>query len=92
MNIFTIIGDGMRRRKIRTILAVLGIAIAAAALYSLLSLKDGYESGMRKEIASMGAQIFAVATSTMHCPMFSEPIAISASLIPLSASKREKWR
>lgn len=71
MNIFTIIFDGLRRRKIRTALAVAGIAIAAASLFSLMTLKQGYESGMRAEIESMGAQIIAVAKG---CPY--EAIAV----------------
>ena len=65
MNILTIIIDGLRRRKIRSVLAITGIAIAAASLYSLVALKEGYESGMRSEIESMGAQIIAVAKG---CP------------------------
>ncbi|RJX26855.1 MAG: ABC transporter permease [Dethiobacter sp.] len=71
MNLFTIIWDGLRRRKIRSVLSILGIAIAATALFNLLALKQGYESGMQKELENMGAQVVAVAKG---CPY--EAIAV----------------
>ncbi|MGE5507165.1 MAG: ABC transporter permease [Chitinophagales bacterium] len=71
MNLFTIVWDGLRRRRIRTALAVAGIAIAATALFSLVSLKRGYEAGMRAELDNMGAQVVAVAKG---CPY--EAIAV----------------
>lgn len=79
MNIFTIIWDGLRRRKIRSALAVLGIAIAAASLYSLVSLKEGYESGIRSEIESMGAQIIAVAKG---CPYEAVAVIMIGGQVP----------
>lgn len=71
MNLFTIVWDGIRRRKIRSALSILGITIAATALFSLISLKQGYEQGMRSELENMGAQIVAVAKG---CPY--EAIAV----------------
>jgi putative ABC transport system permease protein len=71
LNLFTIVWDGLRRRKIRTILSIAGIAIASTALFSLVSLKQGYESGMRAELDNMGAQVVAVAKG---CPY--EAIAV----------------
>ncbi len=79
MNIFTIIWDGLRRRKIRSILAIAGIAIAAASLYSLVALKEGYESGMRSEIESMGAQIIAVAKG---CPYEAVAVIMIGGQVP----------
>lgn len=71
MNLYTIIQDGIMRRRIRTALSILGITVAATALFSLVSLKQGYESGMRAELDNMGAQIVAVAKG---CPY--EAIAV----------------
>lgn len=71
MNLFTIVWDGIRRRKVRSALSILGITIAATALFSLISLKQGYESGMRAELQNMGAQVVAVAKG---CPY--EAIAV----------------
>jgi len=79
MNIFTIIIDGLRRRKIRTALAVAGIAIAAASLFSLMTLKQGYESGMRSEIENMGAQIIAVAKG---CPYEAVAVIMIGGQVP----------
>src|SRR4030042_1770984 len=79
MNIFTIIFDGLRRRKIRSALAIIGIAIAAASLYSLVALKEGYESGMRSEIESMGAQIIAVAKG---CPYEAVAVIMIGGQVP----------
>ena len=61
MRLRTIIWDGLRRRKIRTILSILGIAIASTALFSLISLKQGYVSEMRAELDTLGMQTVAVA-------------------------------
>jgi len=79
MNLLTIIFAGLRRRKIRSGLAILGIAIAAAALYSLITLKQGYESGMRSEIESMGAQIIAVAKG---CPYEAVAVIMIGGQVP----------
>lgn len=79
MNLFTIIWDGLRRRKIRTALAILGISIAAASLYSLIALKHGYESGMRSEIENMGAQIIAVAKG---CPYEALAVVMIGGQVP----------
>jgi putative ABC transport system permease protein len=79
MRLRTIIWDGLRRRKIRTILSILGIAIASTALFSLISLKRGYESGMRAELDNMGAQIVAVAKG---CPYEAIAIIMIGGQIP----------
>jgi putative ABC transport system permease protein len=71
MNLATIVWDGLRRRKIRTALSVLGIAIATTALFTMVSLREGYEAGMRAELENMGAQVVAVAKG---CPY--EAIAV----------------
>jgi putative ABC transport system permease protein len=71
MNLVSIVWDGLRRRKIRTTLSVLGIAIATTALFTLVSLREGYEAGMRAELENMGAQVVAVAKG---CPY--EAIAV----------------
>mgnify|MGYP000094313296 CR=1 FL=1 len=71
MNLFTIVLNGIQRRKIRSALSVLGITVASLALFSLIALKEGYEESMRSELENMGAQIIAVAKG---CPY--EAIAI----------------
>lgn len=79
MNLFTIVWDGIRRRKIRSALSILGITIAAAALFSLIALKQGYEQGMRSELENMGAQIVAVAKG---CPYEAIAVIMTGGQVP----------
>ncbi|MCR4403120.1 MAG: ABC transporter permease [Firmicutes bacterium] len=79
MSLFTIVWDGIRRRKIRSALSILGIAIASTALFSLLALKLGYERGMRAELEGMGAQIVAVAKG---CPYEAIAVIMTGGQVP----------
>lgn len=79
MNLRTIVWDGLRRRKIRSLLSIAGITIASTALFSLVSLKQGYESGMRAELDNMGAQVVAVAKG---CPYEAIAVIMVGGQIP----------
>jgi putative ABC transport system permease protein len=79
MNLASIVWDGLRRRKIRTTLSVLGIAIATTALFTLVSLREGYETGMRAELESMGAQVVAVAKG---CPYEALAVLMIGGQVP----------
>jgi len=63
MNFLTLATKNLQRRKARTFLTVLGVAIAIAVLFSLLSLNFGYENertrefGMMKAIGASGGDI-----------------------------------
>ncbi len=48
------------RRRSRTLLTLLGIAIAIAVLYSLQEFQRGYESGLQSEMDQLGAHIMVV--------------------------------
>ncbi|UNC91385.1 ABC transporter permease [Candidatus Contubernalis alkaliaceticus] len=85
MNIMVIVWDGIQRRKIRSALSILGIAIAAAALFSMLSLRENYELGMRSELDFMGSQVVAVAKG---CPY--EAVAVIMSGSQVSATLPEE--
>jgi putative ABC transport system permease protein len=50
----------MIRRPTRTALAVLGVAIAVAVLFSLIQFQNNYEQGLRAEVADLGAHIMVV--------------------------------
>ena len=50
----------MIRRPTRTGLAMLGVAIAVAVLFSLLQFQRGYEKGLRSEVETLGAHIMIV--------------------------------
>jgi putative ABC transport system permease protein len=53
------------RKKIRTLLAVGGVAIAVAVLVSLLAFDAGYQDGLRTDIDRMGYQVLVTAKG---CP------------------------
>ncbi|MDD3927386.1 MAG: ABC transporter permease, partial [bacterium] len=48
------------RRKVRTLLTLLGIGVAIAVLYSLLEFQRGYEKGLQAEMNQLGAHIMVV--------------------------------
>jgi putative ABC transport system permease protein len=50
----------MIRRPTRTGLALLGVAIAVAVLFSLIQFQRGYEQGLRNELGDLGAHIMVV--------------------------------
>ncbi len=79
MSLFTLVLDGMRRRKIRSILSILGIAIAATALFTLISLKEGYEAAISSELDNMGAHIVAVAKG---CPYEAVALIMAGGQLP----------
>jgi len=48
------------RRPTRSVLTILGVAIAIAVLYSLLQFQANYEKGLKKELGALGAHIMIV--------------------------------
>jgi putative ABC transport system permease protein len=88
MNFFTLAAKNLIRRRSRTILTVLGVAIAISVLFSLLALNSGYEKELNKEVNSMGVHILAVPKG---CPYEAASLIIHGGVIPkyLSASDLE---
>lgn len=68
-----------RRRPLRTGITVAGVAIAVAAMFSLLSFHDGYRDGMRTEINRLGAHILVVPKG---CPYDAASIALHGANWP----------
>ncbi len=54
MNFLTLAAKNLLRRRGRTFLTVLGVAIAITVLFSLLSLNSGYEKELNKEMEQPG--------------------------------------
>jgi putative ABC transport system permease protein len=48
------------RRKVRTLLTLIGIGVAIAVLYSLQEFQHGYEKGLQDEMNQLGAHIMVV--------------------------------
>ncbi|MDD1738102.1 MAG: ABC transporter permease [Methanothrix sp.] len=85
MNFLTLAAKNLTRRRGRTGLTVIGVAIAISVLFSLLALNSGYEKELNKEVNSMGVHILAVPKG---CPYEAASLIMHGGVIPkyLSAS------
>ncbi len=79
MNWFSFTFKNAGRRRARTIVTTLGVAIAIAALFSLLAFERGYERGMRGELDRLGAHILVVPKG---CPYDAASIALHGASWP----------
>lgn len=88
MNFLTLAAKNLTRRRGRTGLTVIGVAIAISVLFSLLALNSGYEKELNKEVNCMGVHILAVPKG---CPYEAASLIIHGGVIPkyLSASDLE---
>ncbi len=67
------------RRKLRTLVTTMGVAIAVAALFSLLAFQRGYQSGMQGELDRLGAHVLVVPKG---CPYDAASIALHGASWP----------
>jgi len=65
INIYQVATKNLLRKKTRTALTILGIALSAWVLISLLGFNRGYESALNKDIDNMGFQVLVTAKG---CP------------------------
>ncbi len=72
------IQNGMRR-KVRTLVTMMGVAIAVAALFSLISFQRGYQLGMQGELDRLGAHVLVVPKG---CPYDAASIALHGASWP----------
>src|SRR5690242_12350443 len=79
------------RRKVRTLVTILGVAIAVAALFSLVSFQRGYQTGMEGELDRLGAHVLVVPKG---CPYDAASIALHGASWPcyLKASYLDEVR
>lgn len=91
MNFLTLAAKNLMRRRGRTLLTVMGVAIAITVLFSLLSLNSGYEKQLDKEMNSLGANVLAVPKG---CPYEAASLVIHGGVIPkfLNESDLQKIR
>src|SRR5215813_6137270 len=68
-----------QRRPLRTSVTAAGIAIAIAALFSLLAFQSGYRNGMRAELDRLGAHILVVPKG---CPYDAASMALHGASWP----------
>ena len=76
---FSLAFKNLIRRKTRSILTVLGVAIAIAVLYSLFQFQQGYQSRLKGELGALGAHIMVVPKG---CPYEAATIALHGGKWP----------
>src|SRR2546427_12856808 len=69
----------LARRKLRTIVTGSGVAIACAAVFSLVSFQRGYQSGLKGELDRLGAHVLVVPKG---CPYDAASIALHGASWP----------
>src|SRR5437763_10988950 len=79
MNWFSLTIKNAKRRRVRTLVTLFGVAIAIAALSSLVAFERGYERGMRGELDRLGAHLLVVPKG---CPYDAASIALHGASWP----------
>jgi putative ABC transport system permease protein len=79
MNWLSLASKEWRRRPLRTGVTASGIAIAVAALFSLLAFHDGYRDGVQAEISRLGAHVLVVPKG---CPYDAASMALHGANWP----------
>jgi putative ABC transport system permease protein len=79
MNWIGLAGRNGGRRKLRTLATLGGVAVAVAALFSLLAFQRGYQSGMQGELDRLGAHVLVVPKG---CPYDAASIALHGASWP----------
>ena len=74
-----------QRRPLRTCVATAGVAIAVAALFSLLAFQSGYREGMRGELDRLGAHVLVVPKG---CPYDAASMALHGASWPCYLKQR----
>jgi putative ABC transport system permease protein len=79
LNFVTLALKNLLRRRGRTVLTILGVAIAIAVLFSLLSFNSGYQKQLSGELDSLGIHMLAVPKG---CPYEAASLIIHGGVIP----------
>ena len=76
---FRLIIGNLRHKKIRTLLTLIGLALATGTLFSLLAFKRGYERALERELEGLGAHILVVPKG---CPYDAASLALHGANWP----------
>jgi putative ABC transport system permease protein len=74
-----------QRRPLRTAITAAGVAIAIAALFSLLSFQHGYREGVQQELGRLGAHVLLVPKG---CPYDAASMALHGATWPCYLKER----
>lgn len=67
------------RRKLRTLAALAGVAIAISSLYTLIAFQRGYEAGVQRELDRLGAHVLV---APKGCPYDAASLALHGASWP----------
>ncbi|MGE3682652.1 MAG: ABC transporter permease [Bdellovibrionales bacterium] len=79
MTLFSFAKKNLERHKARTLLTVLGVGIAAATLFVILSFDAGYNQAVKEELKNAGVHLFV---STEGCPLEAASLILHGGEIP----------
>lgn len=79
MNLLGFAARNLVRHRARTLLTVLGVAVATATLFVILSFDAGYEQALNEEMARVGVHLFV---STEGCPLEAASLILHGGEIP----------
>lgn len=79
MTFLSFAGKNLARHQTRTLLTVLGVAIAAGTLFTILSFDAGYKRALQEELAASGIHLFV---STEGCPLEAASLILHGGEIP----------
>jgi putative ABC transport system permease protein len=79
MTSYRLIVANLTRRRLRNLVTAGGVAIAMAALFSLLSFQRGYQTGLQAELDRLGAHVLVVPKG---CPYDAASIALHGASWP----------
>ncbi len=79
LDLIRLAGQNVVRRRLRTLVTVMGVAISVAALFSVLAFQRGYQLGMQGELDRLGAHILVVPKG---CPYDAASIALHGATWP----------
>jgi putative ABC transport system permease protein len=79
MNLLILSTREWSRRPVRSFVTAAGVAIAVAAMFSLLAFHDGYRAGVQREIDRLGAHVLVVPKG---CPYDAASIALHGASWP----------
>lgn len=79
MTIFSLAFKNLKRHRTRTILTAIGVAVASATLFSILSFDAGYKKSLEEELIGTGIHLFV---STEGCPLEAASLIIRGGEIP----------
>jgi putative ABC transport system permease protein len=79
MRLTALAWKNLKRHRIRTLLTVLGVAVSAMTLFTILSFNRGYDVALEEEMESSGVHLYI---SMEGCPMQAASLILHGGEIP----------